>query len=90
MGRRLREGERNLISAMLNGEPHSGLLSNLEACAVEDMQDGAMGSIRFCSDRGRRLSRIRSGTRRIGARVPARRAAPIGARRAKCRFASCK
>lgn len=40
--------------------------------------------------RGARLPRIRSGTRRIGARVPARRAAPIGARRAKCRFASCK
>jgi hypothetical protein len=55
MGRRLREDELSLISAMLNGTRHPELLSTLKVCAVEDMQDGGMGSIRFCGSEGRRL-----------------------------------
>lgn len=56
-GRRLRENERDLISAMLSGKPsHAELMSNLDASTVEDMQDGGMGSIRFFSvDNARHL-----------------------------------
>ena len=49
--RRLRKNERDLIVAMLGGKPsHAGLISSLKADTVEDMQDGGMGGIRFCSD----------------------------------------
>jgi hypothetical protein len=51
--RQLRNNERDLIAAMLLGKPsHAELLRGLEARAVEDMQDGGMGSIRFVDDCG--------------------------------------
>ena len=49
--RPLREDERNLLVAMLWGKPsRAELISSLDAATVEDMQDGGMGGIRFCSD----------------------------------------
>ncbi len=60
-GRELRKDERDLITAMLRGKPsHAELLRNLEARAVEDMQDGGMGSIRFIdySSVGRHLGNV--------------------------------
>jgi hypothetical protein len=56
--RRLRKNERDIIVAMLDGNPsHAELMSRLEADAVEDMQDGGMGGIRFfADDKGRRPS----------------------------------
>jgi hypothetical protein len=53
----LRREEREVIIAMLSGKPSNAkLASNLDACMIEDMQDGGMGSIRFLSgDEPRRL-----------------------------------
>ncbi|HVW11082.1 MAG TPA: hypothetical protein VHC90_21000 [Bryobacteraceae bacterium] len=56
MQRRLRQDERDLIEAMIGGKPSgAGVTSSLNADTVVDMQDGGMGSIRFCDDaRGQR------------------------------------
>ena len=54
MGRELREDERNLIAALLRDTPYIELVSNLETCPVEDMQDGGMGSIRLLNSDERR------------------------------------
>jgi hypothetical protein len=56
-GRRLREDERDLITAMLGGKPsHPEFVSSLDARTGEDMQDGGMRTIRFVScDEGRHL-----------------------------------
>lgn len=54
--RRLRNSELELIIAMIGGNPsQAGLISSLNTDTVKDMQDGGMGSIRFCGDaRGQR------------------------------------
>lgn len=46
--RPLHPNERELVRTMLNGNPdQSALTLSLDACLVEEMQDGGMGSIRF-------------------------------------------
>ena len=60
-GRQLRNNERDLFEAMLLSKPsHADLLRGLEVRAVEDMQDGGMGSVRFIDDRraGRHLGNV--------------------------------
>ena len=48
--RPLRPGERQIVEAMLYGKcSRDDLVSTLDTCLVEDMQDGGMGSIRFLS-----------------------------------------
>ena len=51
-GRKLRDNERDLIAAMLKRTPHDELIDRLNACCVEDMLDGGMGSIRFTDESG--------------------------------------
>jgi hypothetical protein len=53
--RPLRLEERELVRAMLRGKPNeTELLSSLDCCLVEDMEDGGMGSVRFVSRSQRR------------------------------------
>jgi hypothetical protein len=59
--RALRLEEKALIRAMLLGHyPESTLDSLLEACQVEDMDDGGMGSVRFVNGQSheRHLGRV--------------------------------
>ncbi|MFL9999234.1 hypothetical protein PQR34_48460 [Paraburkholderia sediminicola] len=56
--RLLKDEERKLLAALIAGTPRAPqLLASLPGCFVEEMNDGGMGSIRFClrSDRPRRL-----------------------------------
>lgn len=49
MVRLLRDDERALLVGMIHGIPQAqGLLSSLENAVVEEMNDGGMGSLRFC------------------------------------------
>lgn len=47
--RLLRDDEKALLAALIEGAPQAKrLLSSLENAVVEEMDDGGMGSLRFC------------------------------------------
>jgi len=52
--RPLRDEERDLLAELIAGTPRAAqLLDFLSGCLVEEMNDGGMGSLRFCSRDGR-------------------------------------
>ena len=62
--RRLREQERAVIVAMLQGHPEATqLLDSLEGALVEEMSDGGMGSLKLIP------KGLRGGARSFGAQI---------------------
>lgn len=53
--RRLHEDEKALIEKMVRGLPaENTIIHSIQDALVEDMNDGGMGSIRFCNAKGKR------------------------------------
>lgn len=52
--RSLKDDERTLLTALIAGKPQAAqLLGSIVSARVEEMNDGGMGSLRFCATDGR-------------------------------------